>query len=107
MYACVCNKTICTTCSTECAKCKKKGHAEFSVLPPIPEKGPPSFPCHKLDIEELQAHVRVLMEELPLTSAQQKSQRSSAKRRLGRFSLPAPRAARNSRPTLRRQTWWT
>jgi len=82
VHACVCNKTICTTCSTECAKCNKKGHAEFSVLAPIPEKGPPTFACHKLDMEELQAHVRVLMEELPLTAAQQKSQRSSAKRRL-------------------------
>ena len=75
-------QTICTTCSKECSKCGNKGHTEFSVTAPIPEKDSPTFACPMLDMDELQAHVRVLMKELPLTAAQQKNLRSSAKRRL-------------------------
>jgi len=82
VHPCVCQETICTTCSTECSKCGNKGHTEFSVKAPIPEKGSPTFACPMLDMDELQAHVRVLMKELPLTAAQQKNLRSSAKRRL-------------------------
>ena len=49
---------------------------------PISEKGPPTFACPVLDVDELTAHVRVLMNKLPLTAVQQKNLRTSAKRRL-------------------------
>ena len=82
VHPCVCKKATCATCSTECSKCNQKGHAEYSIKAPIPDKGLPTFVCSKIDNEDLQAHVRECMEELPLTTSQQKNQRSSAKRRL-------------------------
>jgi len=82
VHPCVCKKATCATCSTECLKCNHKGHAEYSVKAPIPDKGPPTFLCPKLDTKDLQAHVRDCMEELPLTASQKNNQRSSAKRLL-------------------------
>ncbi|OSX76598.1 hypothetical protein BU14_0184s0025 [Porphyra umbilicalis] len=81
-HACECQQTNCTTCSRECSKCGNKGHTEVSVKAPISEKGPPTFACPVLDVDELTAHVRVLMNKLPLTAVQQKNLRTSAKRRL-------------------------
>jgi len=82
VHPCVCKKANCATCSTEYSKCNHKGHAEYSIKAPIPEKGLPTFVCPKLDIQDLQAHVRECMEELLLTASQQKNWRASAKRSL-------------------------
>jgi len=59
--------------------CHQEGHSESSVNAPIPDEGPPTFVCLKLNIKDLQAHVRECAEELPLTASQKKNQRSSAK----------------------------
>jgi len=82
VHPCVCKKAICPTCSTACSNREEKSHSAFSVVELVPDKGPPTIVCPKLDVVEMQARVRVLMAELPFTAAQHKNQRLSSKRRL-------------------------